>query len=783
MIFYLLNYNSYYNRVIRKEETVNDYLSYAINELPLINVNFNPNDDVNASVIVPIVQETPDYLLVLNNNQTIHSRWFIIDRVRTTGGQYRLQLRRDLIVDYYENIIEAPCFIEKATLNLDDPLIFNKENITVNQIKTNEQLIKDRTECPWLIGYYSKKQTLTGTVPINQSDDIPHIDLDGAIENWEFYKYSNLGENVRMKGPATTGNYKYLIYVPGIPSTPRVYNTNIFNGNTSLGGTAQDLTEIGFGQPTTSTVANAFVNFGMSNLDYASYLGSKTKQTVDELLSYNGKIIKDTTIGRYYTCKVSSYNSSVSTFIQSGALYNNLKTVLEPLVTGDNFTQNGFKLEASLVEYSVTLERMEDLELSYTIDDNTKIKTTDAPWDIFALPYGEITVKSSNGTTLVTTNAQNEIATVMAMQVNHAGIIHDIQLVPYCPIQSLITNNREITIGSENQYSLVKKADDSNTAVGIIFNVDKAVFDFDITSVTVPRTQSAIERKLNNECDKWRLTSPNYSNYFDFSVEKNNGISFFNVDCNYKPFSPYIHINPNFGGLYGYDDNSPRGLVLGGDFSISQIIDQWQQYQIQNKNFQNIFDRQIQNMEVANTVGYIQDIATAAAGTFQGAVAGNYLGGKTGGVIGGIASGVAGVADVTTNAVLRHEAMDYTKDLFGYQLGNIQALPQTISKVSALNNNNKIFPILEYYTCTDREKEAIANKVAWNGMTVMTIGTINNYVNNEWSYNNIESKNYIKGQLIRLDINEDFHIINEIANEINQGIFMEVQNGIDTTIT
>lgn len=155
-------------------------------------------------------------------------------------------------------------------------------------------------------------------------------------------------------------------------------------------------------------------------------------------------------------------------------------------------------------------------------------------------------------------------------------------------------------------------------------------------------------------------------------------------------------------------------------------------------------------------------------------------GALAGAVIGTTASAVGGVADLRINQKLRNEAIDYAKDQFGYQLGNIQALPNTIGKVSAFNANNKIFPILEYYTCTDEEKIALLNKIAYNGMTTMVIGTINDYIGNDWEYNigntTIVNKKYIKGKLIRFingESGEDFHVVNSIAGELNMGLYFK----------
>lgn len=50
--------------------------------------------------------------------------------------------------------------------------------------------------------------------------------------------------------------------------------------------------------------------------------------------------------------------------------------------------------------------------------------------------------------------------------------------------------------------------------------------------------------------------SPNFNGQFEFSLAKNKqDITSFNVDYTYKPYAPYIHVNPIFNpdGLYGKD--------------------------------------------------------------------------------------------------------------------------------------------------------------------------------------------------------------------------------------
>ena len=85
---------------------------------------------------------------------------------------------------------------------------------------------------------------------------------------------------------------------------------------------------------------------------------------------------------------------------------------------------------------------------------------------------------------------------------------------------------------------------------------------------------TALNRKLANECDVLRLVSQNYSAIFEFSAAKSGGVDGFLADCTYKPWSPYIHIMPKLKGLYG--DNfvsidDARGLICGGDMSLPQL--------------------------------------------------------------------------------------------------------------------------------------------------------------------------------------------------------------------
>ena len=200
----------------------------------------------------------------------------------------------------------------------------------------------------------------------------------------------------------------------------------------------------------------------------------------------------------------------------------------------------------------------------------------------------------------------------------------------------------------------------------------------------------------------------------------------------------------------------------------------WVNYQINNKNYLNIFNRQIENMEITNKYNNIsQGISSGLSALSTGLTAGALTGNPLVGLGVGVGSAIAGAADLGIQKQLQAESIDYTKDNFGYQLGNIKAVPNSIAKTTAYTRNNKIFPVLEYYTCTDIEKKALANKIKYNGMTIGRIGNMIDF-KNTWSYKDIKVDHpYFKGQIIRLEgLSDDFHLASDISNEIYKGVYL-----------
>ena len=185
-----------------------------------------------------------------------------------------------------------------------------------------------------------------------------------------------------------------------------------------------------------------------------------------------------------------------------------------------------------------------------------------------------------------------------------------------------------------------------------------------------------------------------------------------------------------------------------------------------------MFDRQIKNMDVQNDINlqgaFAQTMLSPITGGASGAAAGAQFGGINGLIagagVGAIGSAVTAGIDFKNTLRMMEENRQYKIDMYGYNLQNIQAIPTSLTKTSALTYNTRVWPFIEYYTCTDAERNALRDKMKYNGMTIMKIGKLTDYLLGE--------DKFYKGQLIRLNIKVDSHMAYEIYNELNKGVYL-----------
>ena len=789
-------WNNYYNRIYKPFS-----LTEASNAIvgSILNVNgFNPNDGVDTEQMTGIntFTEIPDYCVVVDGTEII-SKWFVIECQRTRQGQYKLSLHRDLISDYYQEITEAPVFIEKGWLPYNSPLIFNREQVSFNKVKKNEILLNNGFDGAWICAYYARNSS-EGTSPtasIDTSQVNYDISLgDNDITSWEYWNYTT--------GSADTPNVASPFCVGVYDTLYRVHNGDTSSSFFSFFNEEQYLESVKTNDIATAqmnvTVLQDYWERDSSIRDMVYHgteleIGTKTNAQLKSLQEQNGKIIKYTHGGNPKYCRVKVKNNPnvvYSDFVTAGQLYIAMYNWAITAVTGGTISGTTFRYEAKTNNYYIELEDItSSAEQTFTLSDNRR-HLEDAPYDMLVFPYFDGTIIDNRaGDTFGSTYSysKNEImGLAMDFAKNMGSRMYDIQLLPYCPIVG-------ISQTSKNQYVIdanggitdldIAKVNIklTSTVSMVLFNASRSKFSLQINMssntdynyLTKIETNS-VERKVKNECDLVRISSPNGSNSFDFSPQMNNGFDYIQVDCTYKPYNPYIHVAPDFAGLYGDNFGDTRGLVVQGDFSLPIVTDAWVQYEINNKNYANVFDRETQSLELKEHYRRIQSGAGIVAGALGAAGTGTALGSAggpigmaVGAAVGAGASVAGGIADYTISKRLYEENMSYRQDMYSMNLENIQARPNGLAKTSAFTNNNKIYPFIEIYSATDTEKEALRSKILYNGMTVGVIGKITDYIGSKVGS---ESHHYVKGQLIQIDVSDDYHTCQAINNEINMGI-------------
>lgn len=920
---FLKKFNNYFNRKIIKFESLTDYQNNSDNSYIPVDANgamtpfdFNPNDNVTTEIIANDVPFEPDYFLLLDADENIVQRWFCIEQKRNRQGQWLYQLKRDVISDNLDSLLNAPIFVEKGMLKEDDPFIVNSEGVSLNQIKEDELLIPDRSKTAWIVGYMAKN---IGGADINIQVDTETLNVDyatlGDIAQAMGTTEGKLVPLLNMENDETSKSYFANSVIMNVTKEQIksarnhyqnfkfTFSSDFASGNGSLNWTDDEFNDYFFKQ--TEGTDNAFISVfieGVKSIDSSlknSFGGlfSRnyyfTNQQLSILSSFNGKYLKYN--GNYYilNIKIKGSQNSSKTALKNDGTYTSVGQISSAVLTEASSTAgitltggpynpsepranilDGITVNETEVVIALSFVSIGDTipQLNTTVSSGRKV-TSDQEYDIFAIPLG-ITVDDDNGTIFDTVeNYARRIASAIAREEN--AKVYDLQLLPYCPVPELLDSvDNRILIGNLTEHTdydfIIKNTHDtyiikngtyitftpsgvdtwsatititlsvpagktptitnieirdymgeaSNVSSSLVGNDITVTFDYTGPDPTDPSyaqwmsvevdyyyqedTNCGImfyvpfatfqttmlmtsinpywndrfyeSKKILSNCSLLRLVSPNYQGAFEFNIAKNGGrIDSFNIFCTYKPYTPVIKVSPNFEWLYGNEFKDNRGLICGGDFSLPRLTDEWRSYELNNKNYQNIFNRDIQHLEFMQGIEMRNQLISGGVGIFSDAVKGGTAGAMVGGGYGAIAGAVIGAGasaigygvDVDTMARTHRENKQLAIDKFNYQLGNIKALPYTLTKVGSFDVISKIFPFIETYWCTDEEQEAFKNKIKYESMTVMRIGTLA-------EFKDFDSElHYFKGSLIRNDeIADDTHILNAIYEELLKGVYI-----------
>lgn len=548
--------------------------------------------------------------------------------------------------------------------------------------------------------------------------------------------------------------------------------------------------------------------------------------SVNDLISnVSGRTLKDKSTGKIYTVSINQQYTSTDVDATSGNIY----TLANDLLSGIGnlqLTSGGTVIAQTSVDSGSLASRTKYVSsfrvyiCTYTINlteaaqvhavipnNSTRQHLYDAPYDMFCIPYSGMFVKNVDLNIYVNPGAGLAIATEMSNLFTED--IYDLQILPYCPCRDYIIYNQDYTnyefnltqagqISASSGNGLITPIlNSSDTAINyIIWCKQSTQPNFILQNLddndTLQRYHIDVpsqDRTLKESCelDMYRLCSPNFASIFEFNAAKNRGVEYFECCFSYKPFNPYIKIRPHFNALYGINARDARGLILQGDFSVPMLTNTWSEYERQNKNYLNSFNREIESLEVQQDVERVEQgwkigtgvVKGAAAGATTGAIAGSIVpvigtgvGAAVGGVVGGATSLATGIIDWLNGERLRNDALDKSKELFSYNIENIKAIASTIRNVGCLTYDNLMVPLLEYYTAPSVEVDTFRLKMKYYG------NAINKLQEGLLNVTEQGQETFVQGHLLRLDTNisitdeADNHLAMELSSEISKGLYI-----------
>lgn len=844
----------YSNKLYSLKNTLEDLINDSEENLLLENINFEDTNGLTCQLTINVDYDlaTDEYLYYnYCYNTTDNTRWFITACTKPRQAQYVYTLVRDVIIDYYDGIIHSDAIIKRANqITPVTGLAQYKKTMNLSQIKKREIVLDDGVGKGWIYVYIAKNGRLTAQdgyfkIPKVQNAWNTTFTLTDAIiselstkklmvmsDMYAWFYIENKETNFWMgitkddKYKIKSNNSICTFELNDFDSIERHY----INNNKAL--------------PSETTIQE-FISANYQ--DYLTYIKSKSEYLINEdyntLAGLNGQVIADTS-GKLYTVNVTSYPSLTGEYFVNG-------TEDQSKAIADKFDwlYTGTSLHFNLVGQAYTITFTPVTEWSsyyYRIPIswiNNRVSTNDCLYDIMAFPIeckavtnflADSGIPIENYGAVIDTSYTDTMNFVQALKTAMGDAIYDIQWLPYGPFD--YDTNSTTGVGF---YKLINKQGYTETKATFINTTETTTYTSDNTSSTHTGSQTNLveshanqvstgccssetvlqsnvawinlssnnyhktvsksvftkstnylKNRIRNETTFLRLCGPNWNSTFEFSDIYNDGLNGYIIDMTLKPYNPFVRIQPLFGGLYGSNYNDPRGLILKGDFSIEQTTEAYRNYQLNNRNYDLIFNRNLQSLDLKNSVALRSDslntaldslsivtgaISGASSGAITGAMTGNAIGAGAGAITGAVTGVVGGVADLAINnqirdmnKSLRLDQRDATLKQYQYQLGNIVALPDTLTRSSSFDAMYRVYPVLEVYSCSDEEKAQLNLSIKWNGLEINQMSTLKEQIEYQ------SGELFISAELLRFygsSINDQIYAA--INERLSSGIYIE----------
>lgn len=407
--------------------------------------------------------------------------------------------------------------------------------------------------------------------------------------------------------------------------------------------------------------------------------------------------------------------------------------------------------------------------------DTTNINLIDEPYVILSIPLFDCTVTYDN----VSYDVKREDAFIVFNSIirdtsGENPILVDAQIYPYAPDMSFVNG----VVSGIPIMAIGSTSSERTCSVNILPYIDVK--------------KEYIKRN-------YVLVSPDKSgrfsfNYYDYtnailplqSDEKyNSKVTKIIVKTAYKPFgiissAVIIPDNDSLVGLQ-YDTDMRGSSPASNGFQCSLTSNAFETYKRQNSNYQQIFNKQEEELRKMHYVEKVNDITAGVvntlSATMMGSIGGSQLGelglGKIFGskalgagigasVAGGTVGGAMAYQNVVNESLRRYEEK-LLKERFDLNIGTIKNIPDSLNRVSSFNEiiAKEFYFVIEVYECSPADSAVADTFINLYGYGLGVFDFLSNYTKNGW---------FLRSTLIASELEPKMHTI--ASDELEGGIYL-----------
>lgn len=757
------------------------------------------------------------------------TRWFVTSYVYMNGGQVTLNLQRDVIGEFGVN-----SFYGKIERGYTDTFLRNRKELGLNQILKDRKPLKQvglnrgnytissSENEMWGILYfinnsefdietgnpksYIAKVGIPGFSPNISNLSVPLKNYTTYIENNPSIQQSvSFIVNITKRGFAnssydcqftigynnSSNSYETYVnrdYTGGTTNGNKRKFYKLVDANVDINNYTNNLVSI-FNSKAREILPMYNINNKVGQIDEDNSKYTYELGNVGQIKSYNGKYVREN-----YEGVENIYQYSVSNTTKGFWGQNNLSPIKQVLVDYSFIeTNNSSYIVTNTAFFNYNIARVnktivKDSDAS-VISINLEKTLIDEPFVAMAVPLFDTVISGQdiNENTGVSENVDYNIVKGEAFNVFNTIIqylsggsnpyIIDAQIYPYCPFITSCASKVKVSKNPDRYIPF--------------FNISSNSYETECELNLFPFS----DIKKEYICREYNITSPDKTgrftfNFYDYVLEnipldgdnsKNSATIKFTIKTALKPLSIISSViierkgDVLAGITFPSDLNGCSPSSSGFECSLSSNA--FQTYKRENSNYQQIFNKQQEQLQIQHQVERVNEKASVTlntlTATMMGAIGGASLGGKTtiGKMIGGLsgaalAGGVVGSAmnyQLNENDRLRMYEERLQSEMFDLEIGTIKNLPNSVSRVSSFNEiiMQEFYFTVDTYECSDAEISIVNDYITNFSYSLGITDYYNKYLKNGW---------FIKGNLLKSSLPVNLHSI--ASNEVHGGVYI-----------